>query len=279
MRSFHTIRIHGQVKPAFLFLLGALLIAGCVTNKQVLFLQHNKLDVDAKKFPADSLLRTYDVADKQYRVQPEDMLSVRIESLTPQEFDIYSRSVGGGQSGQSGSAVGGSTLLLGDLIDHHGDIPFILTGKVNVAGLTIYEIQDKIQKIADEYLKSPIVRIRLLNYRVTVLGEVNREGLITINYNRVSVLEAIGLAGGLGELADRANIKLIRQYNNKAEVYYVNLLSEELYKSPLFYTQQGDILIVRPLKQRTFRKYFSQNFTLVISVLTLALVVFTYTKK
>jgi len=256
-----------------------ILLTSCVTNKQVFYLQ--KGDVNAQNLPKDTLMRTYDIQDIQYRVQPEDIISIRIESLTPEEFDIYARPGSSGNStggGGSGGAQGGNSLLLGELVDHHGEIPFILSGKVKVQGMTVYQIQDTLQRIANQYLKSPIVRARLLNYRFTVLGLVNKEGLVTVNNNRVSILEAIALAGGLDDLADRANVKLIRQHDGKAQVYYVNLLEEKLFTSPLYYTQQNDIIIVPPLRQRTFRKYTVQNLTLALSTISLILVLIVYSK-
>ncbi len=257
------------------------LMASCVTNRKVILLQ--KDDANEKNLPKDSLMRVWDIQDIQYKVQPEDIISVRIESLTPEEFDIYNRmgssgsGGGGGSQGNQGGQAG--VLLLGDLVDHHGDIPFILSGKVAVQGLTIYQIQDTLQRIANQYLKSPIVRVRLLNYRFTILGEVAKEGQVLVTNNRVSIIEAMGLAGGLGELADRENIKLIRQHNEKAEVFYINLLEEKLFTSPLYYTQQNDIVIVPPLRQRTFRKYFVANAALVLSSVSIILFILSYSKK
>lgn len=250
-------------------------VTSCVTNRKVQYLQSD--DVNAKdRLIKDSLYRKYEIADNQYKVQSEDIISVRVESLTPEEFDIYNRPgmIGGASSSMNQSGNTGQTgvLLLGDLVDHHGNIPFLLAGSVKVAGLTVYQIQDTLQSIANKYLKNPIVRARLLNYRFTILGEVQKEGLVVVTNNRVSILEAIGLAGGMGELADRSNIKLIRQHDGKAEVYYINLLDERLFDSPLYYAQQNDILIIPPLKQRTFRKYFVPNMAIVLSALSVALI-------
>jgi polysaccharide biosynthesis/export protein len=254
-------------------------LTSCVTNRKVQYLQ--KDDANVKNLPKDSLMRTYSIGDQQYKVQREDLISVRIESLTPEEFDIYNRQGSSANNGNTGAVGGqaGNFLLLGELVDHHGQIPFILSGKVTVEGTTIYEIQDTLQSIANQYLKNPIVRARLLNYRFTVLGEVNKEGLVTSVNNRVSVVEAMGLAGGLGDLADRSSIKLIRQIDGQAKIYYINLLDENLFSSPFYYTQQSDIYIVPPLRQRPFRKYFVQNISLALSAISILLVVLTYSKN
>jgi len=249
-----------------LFVLLAVVGSSCVTNKKYQYLQNG--DANAKDLPKDSVVRSYDITDRDYRIQPEDIISVRFESITPDEFDFLSKS---GIQGGAGNLNMGSALLIGELVDKNGEIPFPVIGKVKVSGLTVFEIQDKLQALANQYLESPVVKVRLLNFRITVLGEVNGEGTITLSNNRVSLPEALGLAGGLGELADRSNIKLIRTVEGKTSVQYINLLDEHFMTSPNFYVHQNDILIVPPLRQRPYRKYFGQNMALVVSTISLLL--------
>lgn len=255
----------------FQMTLAVILMASCVTNKKYVLLQ--KDDVNVKDLPKDTIVRNYELQNYEYHIQPEDIISVRFESLTPQEYDIFNRNIMAQQMQQNLNP--GNAMLIGELVDPQGEIVYPVIGKVKVAGLTVYEIQNKLQAIADQYLEAPVVKVRLINFRFTILGEAKKEGTVTLGNNRVSYIEAIGLAGGLTDLADKKNLKLIRQINGKAEVRYLNLLDENFINSPEYYVYQNDILIVPALRQRPYQTYFGKNLTLVISSLSLLLITIT----
>lgn len=255
-------------RSILVFILGVVIFSSCVMNKQVQLIQ--KDDVNVKDLPKDSVMRSYGLMSFDYKIQPNDLLYVHFESLTPGDFDFLSTN----QMQQNFTTTGANALIFGEIVDPQGEVPFKVVGKVKVEGLNIFEIQDKLQALANQYLDSPLVKVRLLNYRISVLGEVNGERSVTLTNNRVSMLEAIALAGGLGELADRSNVKLIRQHGDKTEIVYLNLLDENFMNSPYYYVNQNDVLVVPPLKQRPFRKYFGQNLALITSSLALLLLTF-----
>lgn len=256
------------MRGLFIVAIAGFIFASCVSNKKILLVQQDDLPKTEKQ--KNQVIRTYQIDTFEYKVQSNDILSVRFESLTAKEYDMFT---GNNTAAAAGAMMQpGNALLIGELVDEHGEIPIPLIGRLKVAGLTIFEIQDKLQNLVAAYgIKSPIVRIRLLNYRVTVLGEVRREGTISLTNNRVSVLEALGLAGGFDELADRSQVKLIRQLNNRTQVIYLNLLEEGFIDSPYYYIHQNDILVVPPLKQRPFRKYFGENLALFVSTVSVIL--------
>ncbi|MEM6735070.1 MAG: polysaccharide biosynthesis/export family protein [Bacteroidota bacterium] len=248
----------------FSFLIGVLIFSSCVQNKKVLYLQtENELKAD---FPTDTVLREYNMGDYQYKIQPEDILSIRFETLTEDEYNIFDNQASGVQGG------GGQNFALnGYLVDRNGFISLPELGKVKVSGLAVHELEEKLELAARAYVDQPVVKIFILNYRVTVIGEVNSEGVFTTTNNRISILEAIANAGGLSDMADRSKVKVIRQQDGKASVFYVDLLHEETMRQSSFFTHQNDIIVVPPLKQRPFRRYFGQNLSLFISTVSVIL--------
>jgi polysaccharide biosynthesis/export protein len=250
----------------FLVFIGLIVALGsCVPNRKYVYLQKN--DVDKKNLPVDTILRTYAVNIEDYKIQPLDLLSIRIESLTDEEFDffekLYPTNLAGGNQN--------NLLLSGFLVDNRGEIEFPVVGRIKFAGLSVFQAQEKLQEVFQVFLKNPVARVRLLNFRFTVLGEVNRENQVTSVNSRVTILEAIGLAGGLTDMADRSKVKVIRQKGSESEVFYVNLLQEEFIASNHYYIQQNDIVVVPALKQRPFRRYWGQNLSLLISTVSVVL--------
>ncbi len=268
-----------QTTTQLALLLLLLAVTSCVTNKKYQYLQKDDVNVKGDVIPKDSILRVYDLDDFEYKLQPEDILSVQFFSLTPEEFDFFSlkqNQGAGNNSNQFQSPV--STLVNGYLVDENGEVEFPVVGKISVSGLSIFEAQNQIQEIADQYLESPVIEVRLLNFRFTVLGEVRTEGVYNSLNNRINVLEAIGLSGGFTDFGDKANIKIIRQSGKQAEVYYLNLLDESFLGSPQFYVNQLDVIVVPPLKQRPYQVYFGKNLALIISSVSLLLIVLSLVK-
>jgi polysaccharide export outer membrane protein len=246
-------------------------MGACVPARKVVFLQKEDLK-RRKQIPKDSVLRVHHLKILEYHIQPLDVLSVRFETLSEEGdgFDFLSR-----LSPQGGSST---SALNGIIVNREGEIEYAVLGKIKLKGLTTFQAEDSIRVIASRYLPNVIVRVRPLNFRYTVLGEVSGERTVISANTRLTMMEAIGQAGGLGELADRSNVKVIRQQGDHAEVYYVNLLEEKFIESPYYYVQQNDVIIVPPLRQRTFRKYFTGNVGIIASSLSFIFLIITLTR-
>jgi len=248
-----------------------LIFSACVPNKKLVYFQKDDLK-KRSEIPKDTVLRTHQLNIREYRIQPLDLLSIRFETISDENnaFDFLSKlnpQVG------SGGNIGATMALGGIMVDTEGDVKYPVLGKIKLAGLTLFEAEDTLQSIALQYLPDVTVRVRMLNFRFTVLGEVNVEQVVTALNPRLTMSEAIGMAGGFGELADRSHVKVIRQKGTSTEIFYIDLLKEDFLESQNYYVQQNDVIIVPPLKQRPFRRYFTTNLAVISSALSFVFLV------
>lgn len=293
-----------------------LLLGACVPNKQIVYLQHTtEPDVNTVT-NKDSLARSYATRYQEYILKPHDILSLRIGTLTSSEYDFikkYEQDLGllrklsqydqasqgsnqmqgqqgmGGTTGTTGS--GGtpmmSSLMLdrqqtGFVLDEEGFLELPKIGRLSLAGLSIPKAEALVKEKLHGYFETPVVRIQLLNFHFTILGEVKKEGRYTIYDPNANVFDAITIAGNLTDFADRSKIKIVRLQEEKASVVYVNALRENLLEQPGFYLQPNDLIIVPPLEARATRTYKLPNATtaisLVLSVVSFALIITTLSR-
>ena len=257
-----------MIRSFWLLACAVLLMIACVPNKKIVYLQSD--DLKKKDVPIDTVVRTRELKIREYKIQPLDILSIRIESLTEDDFDFITKLYPNTQQTAAGGSTG-NQLINGFLVDNDGQIEFPVVGKLQFSGLNLFEACKMVQDKLRPYLKDPVVRIQLMNFRFTVLGEVNQENQVVSANSRVTLMEAIGMAGGLTDLADRSKVKIVRQKGDKSDILYLNLLDENLLVSEHYYVHQNDLIVVPALKQRPFRKYWGENITLVVSTLTLLL--------
>jgi polysaccharide export outer membrane protein len=268
-----------MIRIWLIFGVALIVFNACVPAKKLMYLQHGDELKRRKDVPKDSILRSHALSIQEYRIQPLDILSVSFETLSDENdaFDFLSKLTL--RQGRIGGGAGVNANVNGIVVNTEGEIEFAVLGHIKVAGLTIFQAEDSIQAIASKFIPDVIVRVRMLNFRFTVLGEVNGESTVVSPTTRLTMMEAIGQAGGLSELADRSHVKVIRQNGNNAEIFYVNLLKEEYLESPYYYIQQNDILIVPALKQRTFRRYFTGNLGIITSVLSFTFFIYTLSTR
>ena len=188
-----------------------------------------------------------DVKIPELRIQKNDQLAIQIFSLStePKADEIYNQpSVGVAGQGSEGA---------GYFVDLNGNIKHHRLGVIHAEGLTKQELAAEIKKRLTEpveLLKDPTVIIRFLNFTITVLGQVGREGPIKVPGERVTILEAVGLAGGVTDYGKKNNLRIVREQDGKREIGFIDLSSKDIFESPYYHLVQNDVLIVEPTKQK-----------------------------
>ncbi|TVL99711.1 MAG: hypothetical protein CV087_16800 [Candidatus Brocadia sp. WS118] len=184
----------------------------------------------------------------QLAIQPDDLLSIRIKSLDPVAAEPFNVDPPGMANLQAG---GGMRPLIGYLVARDGTIDFPMLGSLTVAGLSTDEVRLLLLEKLAPFLKDPVVMVRFLNFRITVLGEVGGPGTYFVANERVTILDMIGQAGDITPYGNRSNVLVIREHNGQRTFGRVNLQDRDIFKSPYFYLQQNDVVYVEPLEIRT----------------------------
>ena len=232
--------IYGTCRSLAVLLLPWLLGA-CVAQKNLPYLQ-------GKGYSTKAAVQI-DNEPQAYRLQPGDVLNIRVQSGQTAFNDMFSMMPG--QNFLSGEP---SILYIsGYVVDDTGSISLPTAGRLKVAGLTVEQSQQLIQKEVGKFMRDANVAVRLTSFRLTVLGEVRAPGRYFVYGPQATVLEALGLAGDLTEFGSRANVKLIRQTAKGSEVVLLDLTDPDLLRSKYYYLLPNDALYVEPMKARTYR--------------------------
>jgi polysaccharide biosynthesis/export protein len=209
-------------------------------------------------------------------IQKNDLLSIRVYSMsidpkTDVPYNLPEQAVAG---------TGGTTTS-GFLVDQNGNIEYPRIGTVHAEGLTKEQLADSIKGKLSEVLKSPSVIVRFANYKVTVLGEVRSPSTYTFISERVTILDAIGMAGDISEYGRRNSVKVMREQNGKREIGIIDLTSGNMFSSPYYHLQQNDVVFVeqsdRRLRQQDRQDLF-QNISLATSIITTIALILNFIK-
>ncbi|MBS1662901.1 MAG: polysaccharide biosynthesis/export family protein [Bacteroidetes bacterium] len=226
-------------------------------------------------------------------VQKNDLLSITVSSLNPEAsymFNLQNQAsappslttAATGLPATTTSAAAGGMQQLGYLVGDDGSIKFPVIGNIQAAGLTKRQLEKSIAGILTEkkLLVDPIVSIRFLNFRVTVLGEVARPTTINVANERISILEAIGLAGDLTIFGKRENVLLVREEGDKKLVKRIDLNSGNILTSPYYYLKTNDVVYVEPNKTKIASTSRTQQLLpIILSGLSFIAIIVTYTLR
>lgn len=242
------------MKQLISFVLVVLIFTSCVTVKQVKYLD------DSNRSTIETIKQTA----VQYKIQKGDQLYVKILSLDEKTYNFFNADAA------DYANINETKLYLTSYeVNDSGYIHLPMAGKIMVKNLSVEEARDKIQSVVNEYLNQSTVIVKLVSFKVTVLGEVARPGKYMVLNTQINILEALGTAGDITDYGNKKRILLLRQTAEGTQTMYLNLQDPELLKSPNFYLQPNDILYVEPLREKSFG---ARSFTVgtMLSTLTTA---------
>lgn len=237
-------------------------LSSCVSKKDIIYFQNDKID-------QSKVSNSYKTI-----IKPDDLLQIIVtakDKIAVEPFNLGIINV----SATSNNAMG-MQQQLNYLVDTKGEIDFPVLGKLKVGGLTRFELIDLIkQKLDPDYVKNPNINIIITNYKVTVMGDVRNPGTYTIPNERITILEALALAGDLNISAQRNHILVQREEGGKKNQYSIDLLSNNIFTSPVYYLQQNDIVYVKPNYASIQSASANSNTSLFISITGLLVTIVT----
>lgn len=219
------------------------LFTSCISNKDLVYLQNK-----------DSKINTIEVtqdASKPYRVQTNDVISINIKALDQKLVAMFNPSLDGvSPTSQQGLYFSGFT------IDDHGNIRMPILGELNVLGYTLDEIRIKIEKqLLEDYFRTEanlFVTVKLAGLRYTINGEIGSPGSKVLYQDKVTIMEAIANSGDITLVGNRKEVQIVRKFPYGFETYSIDLTDAKAMKSPYFYVQPNDYILIKPLKQKSW---------------------------
>ncbi len=241
-----------------LFCLLVLSLVSCASKKDVLYFQ----DIE------DTYLEPLDSLVLKTEIQPSDILYIRLTALNPASILPYQF-----EKGTSPSTARTTEMIQldGYQVNKEGAINFPQLGKITVEGLTTQQVEAKLKKKLSDYIINPAVSVRIVNYKISVIGEVARPGTFTLSEEHITLPQALGLAGDLTIRGERQNVLIIRQQDGKRIHKYIDLTKSDWMNSPFYYLKQNDIVYVQPNNPKVKTAGFIGSVGNVLSVASILL--------
>jgi polysaccharide export outer membrane protein len=269
-RAFYSPGLNFYVLTATIYIIT--ILSSCASNKRISYFK----DIPDSIFLAARNINT--ASFEEPVIQPNDILQVSILSLDPQLNNMLTSANSAVFSVQPSSANLPTTApsISGFLVDKKGMIELPVAGKIKVAGLSTAQARDFIHDRVAIFYRDPVINVRFANFNITVLGEVARPATYIVPNEKLSVLDAIGMAGDLTIYGKRENVLLVRDSAGQKKYVRFDLNSSNMFNSPYFYLRQGDVIYVEPGKSKIAASdgVRNRNITLVASGLSLLIVFF-----
>lgn len=245
-------------------ILATICFQSCVSPKDLAYFQESKNRDTTKQ---QLLNESYEAI-----IQPNDILAIYVSSLSPEASSFFNPAY---ETNQGTTGAGVSTpIALGYLVDVNGNVELPLIGTIKVAGLTTQQAREALKTKLEKYLQSPTVRLYFQNYRVTVLGEVNKPGVYNVPNEKMTLVELIGLAGDLTVYANREKILIIRETEGKKEYKTVNIRDRSIFNSKELFLHPNDIVYIEAGKAKAAQSdIFYRWVPIFVSLVTLFTIV------
>ena len=243
------------MRKKFLLIITFLCIISCATKKEIVYFQ------DSEELNLKVINQTFEPV-----IETNDILHIMISSIDDEVVKPFRRSIQN-ENNFSNSNSG----LQGYLVNTKGNIKFPILGTFSVAGKTRGQVEEDLKARLSEYITDVVVDVRIMNFKVTVLGEVNNPGVFTISDERVTLPEAIGLAGDFSEDGMRENVTIIREENGIRRVAKIDFTKTDLFSSPFYFLKQNDIVYVEPSNKGVKKSGFIPDIPALLSLFTIIL--------
>ncbi|WP_228404626.1 polysaccharide biosynthesis/export family protein [Chryseobacterium wanjuense] len=258
-----------MMKSKVLVIISAFLLVSCKTNPSDLNYMQNieKVAIDASAKNTNSTIQPGDQLVILITAKDMDVVKPFNQNYSSSEV-VQTNSIAGGNTPNQGMvSVSGPTYI----VDANGDIDFPVVGKLSTSDKTLVEFKNELRDRMTKYIINPTVNVRIVNFKVTVLGEVNRQGDYTIANGQGTILNALGLAGDLTMYGKRDDILIIRTENGQVTHGKINLHDANLINSPYYNLKQGDAIIVASNKTRDLMAKQNPNTGLYLTAASIAI--------
>ena len=255
--------------------LGVVLIqTSCRNPKDLVMFQDLQNNTNLYDVPADA---------PEYRIKPFDNLYLNIQTLDAEVNQLFNPSSGTGYGSGTSQMYGDRTsqYINGYMVNDEGFIKVPILGEIDVAGLTLAEAQDRITERAEEFLKEPNVKIKVLNFKVNVTGEVQNPGIYYNYEGSLNIIDAISMASGITNFANIEDVLVIRHNEDVTKTFNIDFSDKSVYTSEAFYLQPNDIVYIKPNKfkgRQENRTIYSLMLSTISTIMVATSIILNYSK-
>jgi len=249
------------IKLITIFIVAILLFGSCTSQKELMYLSNLDTISHQQFFPMER---------PNYKVQYQDILYVDIFTMNPEMNALLNPSTG--SSSYNTYRDDSNIYIYGYTVSDSGFVSIPILGDVKVLGLTTDEIKIAVEERAKQYLKDAVINVKLLSFKFTVMGEVNRPGSYTNFNNQLTVLDAIGMAGDISDFGNRKHVLVLRPAKEGTATYHIDLQDKNLLQSEGYFLLPNDIVIVEPIKSKPFQLNIPTMSLVLTTISTLILV-------